>query len=325
MSKKAAIVIVNWNGLRFLENCLKSIYRQTYKNFDIYFTDNNSKDESTNYVRTNFPKIKIIQMNKNYGYGKGNNEAIKEALKDKGVKYIVCLNNDTIVDKNWLKELIKTAEKDKKIGAVSTKSYFSDGKIIQNAGLYFSPSLGLNKPGGLSVGYGLTDKKIPELSKEIKLFSCGGVAPLYKRNVLEELLVRDSEIFDEDFFYGAEDLDIGFRIKSLGYESILAPKATLLHFHSQSGGAASLFKTYNCERNSIAVAIKNLPFLDLMLFPFRNIALKLSYFYKKHDSVENLKEKIGISRIILAVVKANLVALYLMPKFLIKRWRIKNE
>ena len=118
--KKAAIVIVNWNGKKFLRNCLDSVYKQTYKNFQLYFVDNGSIDGSSEFVKENYPRTMIMQLDKNYGFAKPNNIAIKEAFKDKSVEYIVCLNNDTIVDKNWLKELIKTALKDKKIGAVSS-------------------------------------------------------------------------------------------------------------------------------------------------------------------------------------------------------------
>jgi len=324
-NKKAAIIIVNWNGKKFLKNCLNAVYKQTYKNFDVYFVDNGSIDKSSDYVRKNYPKAKIIQLDKNYGFAKGNNEGIKEAFKDKQVEYIVCLNNDTIVDKNWLKELIKTAEKDEKIGAVSSKAYFSDGKTIQNAGLSYENALQVNRIGGISIGYGLTDKKAPYLNKEIEIFASGGVAPLYKREILERLYKRDKEIFDEEFFAYAEDLDLGFRIRPLGYICILSPKAKLIHLHSQTGGKASPFKAYYCERNTILTAIKNLSFFNLLLFPFRNLWLKLSYLSKKHESVEKLKEDIGFGKMSWILIKANLVALFLMPKFLIKRWRIQGN
>ncbi|MDZ7799151.1 MAG: glycosyltransferase family 2 protein [Patescibacteria group bacterium] len=322
--KKAAIIIVNWNGKRFLKNCLNSVFNQTYKDFDVYFVDNGSVDGSSNYVKKNFPKVKIIKLDKNYGFAKGNNEGIKEAFKDKKVEYIVCLNNDTIVDKNWLKELVRTAEKSEKIGAVSSKAYFKDGKNIQNAGLIFSKALQINKLGGISLGYGKTDDEIPKLSHDCEIFCPGGVAPLYKREVLEYLYKRDREIFDEDFFAYVEDLDLGIRIKNLGYTSYLSSKARLIHLHSQTGGVASPFKAYYGERNKILTAIKNLPFFDLILFPFRNIRLKFSYFFKKHESVEKLNENIGFIKMFWIVVKANLSALGLMPKILIKRIKIKK-
>jgi GT2 family glycosyltransferase len=324
-NNKAAVIIVNWNGKKFLKSCLKAIYKQTYKNFGVYFIDNGSTDGSLDYVRKNFPKTKIIQLRTNTGFARGNNEGIKEAFKDRGIKYIVCLNNDTIVSKNWLKELVKTADKNKKIGAVSSKAYFKDGKTIQNAGLIYSSVIGLNKKGGISLGYGLTDKEAPELSKEVDIFAPGGVAPLYRRNVLEKIYKRDGEIFDEDFFAYAEDLDLGFRIRDLGYKCVLSPKATLVHLHSQTGGVASPFKAFYSERNSIFTAIKNLSSKDLMLFPLRNIVLKISYFFKKHESVESLKKEVGFIKTFLIVIKAHLSAIVLTPKMFVKRVKIKYK
>ena len=322
--KKVAIIIVNWNGLKYLEDCLISVYNQKYQNFYVYFVDNGSIDDSVNFVTNNFPKIKIIKLDRNTGFAKGNNEGIKEAFKDKDVEYIVCLNNDTIVDKNWLEELVKTAEKNSKIGGVSSKAYFDDKITIQNAGLEFYKVLQVNKKGGISIGFGLTDLEAPELIKDKEIFAPGGVAPLYKRDVLEKVLKRDGEIFDEDFFAYVEDLDLGLRIRSHGYICYLSANAKLIHLHSKTGGVASPFKSYYCERNSILTAIKNFSIFDLILFPFRNIGLKLSYLFNKNESVEVLKNNVGTFRMILILIKANLSVVCLAPKFLIKRFKIKN-
>jgi GT2 family glycosyltransferase len=320
-TNKAAIIIVNWNGKRFLKDCLTAVFRQTYKDFQVYFVDNGSTDESSDYVRKAFPKAKIIQLDKNYGFAGGNNAGIKECFKNKEVRYIICLNNDTIVDKNWLKALVQTVEKDEKIGMISSKAYFTDGKI-QNAGFNYEKALQINKQGGISIGYGLTDEESPQLNKEIEIFAAGGVGPLYRRDILESLYKRDKEIFDEDFFAYSEDLDLGFRIRKMGYKCFLSPKAKLIHLHSQTSKAASPFKAYYCERNTILTAAKNLSGLDLFLFPFRNIQLKISYLFDKNDSVEKLKENIGFLGLVWILIKANTSALFLMPKMLIKRWKM---
>lgn len=322
--KKAAIIIVNWNGKKFLKDCLNAVYNQTYKNFDVYFVDNGSIDDSLEYVRKSFPKTKIIQLDKNYGFAKGNNIAIKESLKDKEIKYIVCLNNDTIVNKNWLKELIKTAEKDKKIGMVTSKSYFKEG-TIQNAGLSFEKALQVNKNGGISVGYGKREQEIKVLLKDIEIFAACGVAPLYKRKLLEEIYKQDGEFFDEDFFAYAEDLDIGFRARLLGWKAVLSSNAKLIHLHSQTGKKASQFKAYYSERNTILTAIKNLPILLFLKFMYSNLKLKLSYILKNNDSVQKLKGDIGFSRMFFVLVRAYLSAFYYTPKMLIKRYKIQSN
>jgi len=324
MNGKAAVIIVNWNGLRFLKDCLTAVYNQTYKNFDVCFVDNGSMDESLKFVKENFSQTKIVALKKNTGFAQGNNEGIKEAFKDKSVEYIVCLNNDTIVDPNWLAELVKTADNDEKIGAVSSKAYFIDGKTINNAGLRFEKVLQANKKGGISIGYGLTDDEAPELSNEIEIFAAGGVAALYRRGIIEKIFKRDGEIFDEDYFAYVEDLDLGFRIRGLGYKAVLAPNAMLKHLHSQTIGKASPMKAYYCERNTILTAIKNLTIVDLILFPIRNLGLKVSYLFNKHESVEKLQQTNGILIILLIIVKANLSAIHLLPKYLFKRARLRT-
>jgi GT2 family glycosyltransferase len=323
-SNKAAIIIVNWNGKKFLKNCLNSVYKQTYKNFQVYFVDNGSIDNSSDYIKKNFSKTKIIQLNKNYGFAKPNNIGIKEAFKDKQVKYIVCLNNDTIVNKNWLKELIKTAEKDKEIGMVSSKAYFPEGRI-QNAGLCLERALQINKPGGISLGYGLKDEEILELNKEIEIFAPGGVAPLYKRKMLEELYNLSKEYFDEDFFAYAEDLDLGFRGRLLGYKAILSPNSKLIHFHSQTGKVASPLKAYYTERNIILTVIKDFLILNLLKFQYYNLTLKIDYSLKRNESIERLYSKRGFLGILWIMLKVYLSVLYYLPKMLMKRWRIQKN
>jgi GT2 family glycosyltransferase len=323
--KKAAIIIVNWNGDRFLKNCLSAVLNQSYKNFTVYLVDNGSKDSSLSLVKENFPQIQIIALKMNTGYAQGNNIGIRKALKDKKISYVVCLNNDTVVSKNWLSSLIKTAQSKKNIGAVSSKAYFSDGETIQNAGLEFTKTLQINRPGGISVGFGKTDKDMPELSRAREVFAAGGVAPLYTRDVLEKLITRDGEIFDEDFFAYAEDYDLGFRIRSFGYKACLSANAKLIHLHSQTSGVASPLKAFYCERNAYLVAIKNLPFIDLILFPFRNAVLKTSYFFKKNHSVKILQTRIGLLNVLQILIKAHISTLLLLPKMLKKRRKIRNR
>ena len=107
---KVAIIIVNWNGKKFLPTCLSSLRGQTYKLFKVIFVDNGSTDGSVEFVRKNFPEIMIIENKRNLGFAEGNNIGIRQAFKNKNIKYIVALNNDTKLDENWLKELIISVE-----------------------------------------------------------------------------------------------------------------------------------------------------------------------------------------------------------------------
>jgi GT2 family glycosyltransferase len=119
-----SIVVLNWNGKEITEECLNSIKKQTFKDYEIILVDNNSTDGSSEYLKKRFPKINLIQNKENYGYAKGNNIGIKKAKGD----YVLILNNDIILDKNFLKELDKHKNKADILGA---KNYFYDKpKII---------------------------------------------------------------------------------------------------------------------------------------------------------------------------------------------------
>lgn len=124
MNNKVAIIIVNWNGLKFLKDCLESVYKQTYTNFDVYFVDNGSVDDSVDFVFKNFPKVKIIKLEKNTGFAYANNIGINKAFEDDSVSYILTLNNDTKVDKNFIFNLVSCINTDKTIGSVAPKIKF---------------------------------------------------------------------------------------------------------------------------------------------------------------------------------------------------------
>ena len=322
--KKAAIIIVNWNGKKFLKNCLDAVFRQNYKNFHVYFVDNGSIDGSADYVKQNFPKTTIIQLDKNYGFAKGSNEGIKEALKDKDIDYIVCLNNDTIVSKDWLKELVKTAERNPKIGMVSSKAYFLNKKI-QNAGLILKKEILSYKEGGVSLGYGKSDLEFKKLNNEIEIFAPGGVAPLYKREMMLDLLKINHEFFDEDFFAYVEDWDVGFVGRLRGWRCLLSPKAKLIHLHSKSSGIGSAFKIFHSERNVILTAIKNLPLGLLIQFIYYNVKAKINYITDQKKNKQRRRTKLSKMQILKIVLKAYMSSMILLPKMIIKRYNIQTK
>ncbi len=317
MKNKAAIIIVNWNGLKFLDDCLTAVFDQIYKNFDVYFVDNGSKDSSVKFVESKFPKVEIIKLDKNYGFAEANNIGIRQALYDKDIKYLVFLNNDTKVEPGWLASLVNTAEMSKNIGMVSSKALFPNG-TIQNAGLSFEKGLVSGKNGGLSLGYGLP-KNHPSFASDIEIFAPGGVACLYKREVIEEV-----GLFDEDFFAYAEDYDLGFRARLMGWKSYLSAKAQLVHYHSQTGGDNSLFKLFHTTRNIIFVAYKNLPikfFLDFFLNYLKKRYLGIKFNHTK--TIKTLKNNNNfsyfrfVSKLIISMV-------YYLPKMTLKRNKIQR-
>lgn len=140
---RASIIIVNWNGKRFLKPCLDSVFNQSYASYDVFLVDNASTDGSTEFVKQNYKKeieskkLKLIINDKNYGFSEGNNIGIRQALKGSDAKYIVTLNADTIVGKDWLEKLVTAVKDDPKIGMCQSKILLVDRKKIDSTGLLF--------------------------------------------------------------------------------------------------------------------------------------------------------------------------------------------
>lgn len=244
--KKVAIILVNWNGKKYLKDCLNSLARQTYQNFDIFFIDNNSKDDSLDLLR-NYERVTIIKNTKNYGFAKGNNIGIEKALKN-GYKYIVLVNLDTIVDKSWLENLVNRAEKDPRIGAVQSKILLNDSKRINTTGsqLHFL---------GFSYCDNYNCKDNFHGHEEIPLFS--GCSVLISSNALQE-----AGLFDESFFMYFEDADLSWRIKQLGYKIIFEPTSVIYHKYSFSKNKN---KFYYAERNRLIFILKNYELKTIIL------------------------------------------------------------
>jgi len=317
---KVIIIILNYNGKKVLQQCVEAVSKQTYSNFQTIIVDNGSIDDSLSTVTNGEYDVTIIKLATNTGYAGGNNTGIQYALS-KNPEYVVCLNYDTIPDRNWLKELVQTAEQEERIGMVSSKAYFTDGKTINNAGLALDKQIFHYNEGGVSLGYGLTDSQAPMYSEDIDIFCASGVAPLYRASALMRIRKVSNEFFDKDFFAYAEDLDLGYRIRLLGYTAKLSSRASLIHLHSFTLGAASPMKTYYVERNVLLTAMKNLPMKSLLAFPFRNIRAKLKYA-TSNSSVKKLKSSTSTTTVLKIIAKAHLSALLLLPKMLRKRHQI---
>lgn len=256
-----SIIILNWNGKKYLKDCFDSLESQTYPNFEIILVDNGSEDGSVKFVRENFPQIKIIGNKKNLGFAKGNNIGIKLA---KG-KYIFVLNNDTKVEKNCLENLVEAAEKDDKIGMCAPKILsFGNPQIIDSVGLniYFD---------GMSRGRGRMEIDDGKYNKIEEILFPSGCAALYRKTMIDEI-----GLFDENFFAYCEDTDLGLRGRLAGWKAILVPSATVYHHYSGSTEKYSDFKAFLVERNHFWVALKNFPLSLLFLVPFYTL---LRYFF----------------------------------------------
>ncbi|MDD1710071.1 MAG: glycosyltransferase family 2 protein, partial [Methanoregulaceae archaeon] len=191
----ARIIVVNWNGKRFLDDCLTALERQTYPNFDVTLVDNGSTDGSVEFVRERFPRVHVISLPDNAGFSKANNHAITLALND-GVPYIALLNNDTKVDERWLEHLVRVMESGKDIGICASKMLRMEAPhILDSAGHIFKWGRIFER------GHGEVDAHQYDDQLDI-VGACAG-ACLYRREMLEEI-----GLFDERYGSYYEDAEL---------------------------------------------------------------------------------------------------------------------
>ena len=252
-SPLVSIIVVNWNGLKTVEQCLDSLLTQSYPNCEIILVDNHSEDGSREKIETFYGKKATLLLNdRNEGFAGGNNKGIKAS---KGA-YIALLNNDAWADRNWISSLVSVAEKDSKIGMCASKIYLArEENLIDNTGHLIYPD-------GLSWGRGRleTDKGQYDIEEEVIFPS--GCAALYKKEMLDEI-----GLFDERFFAYCEDTDLGLRGRILGWKCVYSPQAIVYHYFSGSTSQASPLKAFLVERNRGWVAIKNFPMIYLLKSP----------------------------------------------------------
>jgi len=284
--REVSIVIPNYNGKHFLEDCLKAVFAQDIENMEVIVVDNGSTDGSQEYLST-YPGVRNITLEKNYGFCGAVNAGIKAAMSD----YVILLNNDTEVDKNFAKELLTAIKSDEKIFSCSSKMVqFYDRSRMDDAGDYYCAlgwAFGRGK-GGLVENY--NDQK-PIFA------SCAGAA-IYRKKMLESL-----GYFDEKHFAYLEDIDIGYRARIHGYKNVYAPKAVVYHVGSGfSGSTHNAFKVKLSSRNSVYLAYKNMPFLQIILnspFLLLGHAIKWMFFLKKglgKEYVQGVKEGFALCK-----------------------------
>ncbi len=241
----ASVIVLNWNGMQFLKDCFSTIFEQDYPSFEVIMVDNGSGDGSQEYVRKNFPKVILIENPTNYGFAKANNQGIDIS---KG-RYVICLNNDIKLEKNFLSEIVRTAEADKRVGMVAPKMVFFDTDQIDTIGIRLFSS-------GLS-----WDTKEESLAGQV-IAPCGG-AVLYKREMLEDIRL-EGDYFDSDFFIYCEDLDLGLRAVSRGWKYAYSRDAVVHHLHSATMKGKKDMTIRLTHRNNVWVLVKNLPLATLI-------------------------------------------------------------
>ena len=252
---KVAIVILNWNGWKDTEECLQSLIAVNYDNYDIIVVDNGSTDDSSQMLKADMQRIAngnkicsfveismdeaarcsrqsvpslcwmvLITCGENYGFAKGNNIGIKYAFKNLNPDYILLLNSDTIVEKEFLRELVSVANSNLSVGSVQSLLLRPGGKIIDSLGQRLYPLAARDYKSG-------TFFYPDHLKDDMEIFGSCAAAALYR----SEALVATG-LLDEDFYIILEDVDLSFRMRLAGYTSMLSTKSLVYHKRGISGG-----------------------------------------------------------------------------------------
>ena len=292
---KTTVIIPNYNGMQFLEVCLSSLREQKY-DFETILVDNASGDDSLLYVRENFPEVQVIAADKNEGFSAAVNRGIKAAT----TPYVLLLNNDTRVEKDFVKNLETALDKKTDYFGIQAKMcMMSEPDRMDDAGDLYC-ALGW----AFAIGKGKPQKNY---NRFYPVFApCAGAA-IYRKEVMEEI-----GFFDEAHFAYLEDIDIAYRAKIAGYKNGFCPDAVVLHVGSGSSGSRyNAFKVRLAARNSVYLIYKNMPFLQVLInLPFLvfGFLVKTAFFVKKGFGKEYVKALLeGFSMMKKADIRSNKV------------------
>ena len=267
--KNVHIIVLNWNGRDDTLECLKSLQQINYDNYKIIVVDNGSEDGSVFEIKKNFPEMKIIENKRNLGFAGGNNIGMKYAVENEA-DYVLLINNDTTVDKNFLSELVEMGESDKKIGAVGSKIYFhSEPNRIWFAG----GKVNWLKNKGTHLGLDEIDNGQYDKIREVDYLT--GCCLLIKREVIEKI-----GVLAEDYFLYYEDTDFSARVKNAGYKIMYVPKSKIYHKISRSTKPGSPSYIYYHVRNGLVMAKRNGSFLSKIILYLYCVFLFLKQIIK---------------------------------------------
>lgn len=260
---KVTVVIVNWNGEQFLERCLLALTNQSVKPHEIILVDNASSDRSLEIARR-FPSVRVIALEQNTGFARGNNLAIEAASAES--EWIALLNPDAFAQQSWLEALLVAAESNREFDVLGSRLVNSrDPSILDGAGDAYHVS-------GLvwRIGHGLP---VPiNAEHEHEVFSPCAAAALYRHHAFKKI-----GGFDEDYFCYVEDVDLGFRLRLAGYRCLYVPRAVAHHVGSgTTGGQHSDFALYHGHRNLVWTFVKDMPGMLFWLLLPLHVVLNLA-------------------------------------------------
>jgi len=265
---KIAIVILNWNGYGDTSECIISLQKTTYYNYQIVVVDNGSIQDDYLLLKKNFPEIEVVRSESNLGFTGGNNLGIAYAMK-MHPDYFLLLNNDTIVEPNFIQPLLDVFENEKIAGIVAPQiNYFYEPEKIWTAGGKISRLKGS--------GFDYSNQIYNSTKSNIRYVTfVSGCCMLIKKEVLEKI-----GLFDENFFLYIEDADLCCRATKSGYKIVVNNHSKIFHKVSRSTKESfSLIPLYYATRNRLYFARKNFPNFFILTLVYISLAMIIKSIY----------------------------------------------
>ncbi|KQC00930.1 glycosyltransferase family 2 protein [Pedobacter sp. Hv1] len=251
MEPSVAVVILNWNGKKLLEQFLPSVVETEYPNLQIIVGDNASTDDSIAFVKTHYPQVTIIENEQNYGFAGGYNHILAKVEAD----YFILLNSDVEVPKNWVKPVIELMQQDERIAVAQPKIKWQ----LQKAQFEYAGAAGgfidqYAFPFCRGRVFDTVENDENQYNNSIDIFWASGAAFFIKSKAWQQV-----NGLDEDLFAHMEEIDLCWRLKNLGYRIVCCTAAEIYHLGGGTLNANNPYKTYLNFRNNLIIMQKNLP------------------------------------------------------------------
>ena len=263
------VVIPNYNGKKYLDDCLKSLKKQSYQEFKVIIVDNGSTDGSQDHIKNKYPQVELIELSENTGFANAANVGIKAAYSE----YVFLLNNDTMCDENALENLIRVMENKKKLFSAQAKMLkMKEPHEIDDCGDLYC-----------ALGWAFTpgkDKDNRQFARRESVTSACAGAAIYRKSYFDTV-----GYFDEAHFCYLEDVDLGYRARLFGYANVMEPSAVVYHVGSGSSGSRyNEFKVELTAGNNLYLIYKNMPAFQILInlpLILLGIAIKHVFYFRR--------------------------------------------